>query len=290
MKVLVTGSNGFTGKFLVPYLESKGFEVFGLSNHASGQRQYSVDLLDRLAVDKVIQEVQPDYVIHLAGIALPSFPDTELMYKINMFGTKNLLDSIQEYVPNIQKIIVASTAHVYGITGSGLVQESHPLQPVSHYGNSKLAMENIVRMYMDKLPLIITRPFNYTGKDQSTDYVIAKIIEHYRLGKTEISLGNIDVVRDFSYIDDVLYYYLQLINTNQNSFAVNLCSGVGTSIRQIIQYLDKITGCEMKVNANNALLRPQDNPTFIGDVEVLKKLTNDYKFHNVYEMLVLLMV
>lgn len=274
MRVLVTGSNGFTGKAIMPYLKSNGYEVFGFSKHVSGPNEFAVDLLDAKAVADVIEKIKPDYVLHLAGIALPGFPDIELMYKINMFGTKNLLDAIQNNKPDIKKVIVASTAHVYGITDGNPVKESHNLAPTSHYGNSKLAMENIARLYMDKLPIIITRPFNYTGKGQSTDYVIAKIIEHYRQKKAEITLGNIDIVRDFSYLDDVLYYYLQLMQTDKNGFAVNLCSGVGTSIRQLIEHLDEIARYKMKVNSDNTLLRPQDNPVFVGSDELLNKFIN----------------
>lgn len=284
MRVLVTGSSGFTGKPLVKFLSDSGYEVFGLTQVAQEKYEYSVDLLDRDSVFKVIQEVRPDFVIHLAGIALPSFPDIELMYRINMFGTKNILDAVFEFCPNVQKVLLASTAHVYGVVGDKPVKESDRLQPVSHYGNSKLAMENIARVYMDKLPIIITRPFNYTGPGQSTDYVIAKIIEHYRLGKQEISLGNIDVVRDFSYLDDVLYYYKQLMISNDSGFAVNLCSGVGTSLREVVIYLDEIAGYKMKVNSSSVLLRPQDNPVFIGDRTVLNAFASSSTYYSINDV------
>jgi nucleoside-diphosphate-sugar epimerase len=288
MRVLVTGSNGFTGKSIMPYLKSNGYEVFGFSKHGSGLNEFAVDLLDAKAVADIIEKIKPDYVLHLAGIALPGFTDIELMYKINMFGTKNLLDAIQNHKPDIKKVIVASTAHVYGITDSTPVKESHNLVPASHYGNSKLATENIARLYMDKLPIIITRPFNYTGKGQSTDYVIAKIVEHYRLGKQEISLGNIDVVRDFSYLDDVLYYYKQLMISNDSGFAVNLCSGVGTSLREVIIYLDEIAGYKINVNSSSVLLRPQDNPVFIGDRTVLNAFASStyYGINDVESLLI----
>lgn len=289
MRVLVTGANGFTGKALMPYLMRNGYEVFGFSKHAEGVNQFKVDLLDSTAVSNIIEQISPDVVFHLAGIALPGFTDVELMYKINMFGTKNVLDAIQIHKPDVKKVILASTAHVYGITNSTPVKESHRLAPVSHYGNSKLSMENIANLYMDKLPIIIARPFNYTGKGQSTDYVIAKIIEHYIQKKSEITLGNIDVVRDFSHIDDVLYYYLQLMQVDQSGFALNLCSGVGSSIRQIIEHLDQIVGYEMKVNSSNTLLRPQDNPVFIGDVSMLEQIVHGYERTEVKSMLIKLL-
>ncbi len=269
MKIFVTGSNGFTGKYLLPFLSMHGCLVAGGARDSDNQTVYSIDLLDKNSLVKALTDFQPDVIVHLAGIALPGFTDVELIYRINMFGTKNLLDAVVESGIKLHKFIAASSAHVYGVVDSLAVSESHIVQPMSHYGNSKLGMENICRLYMDKLPIIITRPFNYTGAGQSTDYVLAKIVDHYRRGAKEITLGNIDVVRDFSHIEDVLNYYWQLINCKDDGFVVNLCSGVGFSLCEIIEQMNVIAGYEINVNSSNALLRPQDNPVFVGDNSLL---------------------
>lgn len=287
MRVLITGSNGFTAKHMIPFLVKKGVNVAGFSRsgNSTSCHTYLGDLLDKLSLVNAINDFKPNVILHLAGIALPGFKDIESMYKINMFGTKNLLDAAVESGLSFTKFIVASSAHVYGIVSSDPVAESHATIPTSHYGNSKLGMENIARLYMDKLPVIITRPFNYTGVGQSTDYVLAKIISHYVQKSSEITLGNIDVVRDFSYIEDILNYYWALLNTDKHGFAVNLCSGVGTSLRDILISMDEIAGYKMKVNSNTALLRRQDNLVFIGDNRKLQGFTKRVENCNIYQLL-----
>lgn len=288
MRILITGSDGFTGRHMMPFLLNKGVEVAGFSRNANSdhnKKYYSGDLLDKSSLLFTINDFKPDVILHFAGIALPGFTDIELMYRINMFGTKNLLDAAVESGMIFSKIIVASSAQVYGVVGSDSISELHTTLPSSHYGNSKLGMENICRLYMDKLSIAITRPFNYSGYGQSQDYILAKIIAHYSKQLPEITLGNIDVVRDFSYIDDVLNYYWALITVSQSRMIVNICSGIGTSLRTILDYMDKLSGYKIKVNSSNSLLRPQDNPVFVGDTGVLKSIIGSYQPLSIPKML-----
>jgi nucleoside-diphosphate-sugar epimerase len=276
MKVLIIGAHGFTGCHLFSFLTNINCQVAGGARNGDNIQTYQLDLLDKSSLIRTLVDFQPNIIIHLAGIAFPGFHDVELMYQINMIGTKNLLDAVLESGISIKKLIASSSSQVYGVVENKPISESHPTLPVSHYANSKLGMENICRLYMDKLPIIITRPFNYTGREQSTNYVLAKIVDHYRNGASEIFLGNIEVVRDFSYIDDIVNYYWALMNCSDSGFAVNLCSGQGHSLRELIEHLNRIAGYEMNVHSSNALLRSNDNGVFIGDNSLLNRYLNDY--------------
>jgi nucleoside-diphosphate-sugar epimerase len=112
------------------------------------------------------------------------------VYDINFFGTLNILDALVELGQRPAKIVLASSANVYGNPPVEVIDESVCPMPVNHYAISKLAMEFMARTYFDRLNILITRPFNYTGVGQGDNFLIPKIVRHYQEGKTEIELGN----------------------------------------------------------------------------------------------------
>ena len=274
-KVLITGADGFTGKYLSLLLNEKGFIVAGLGGEDT--RDPSVtpcDLSNKNEVNAVIEKICPDYVVHLAAVSFVGESDIESFYRVNFFGTLNLLEALSSQNPSPCKIVVASSANVYGTPKNETIDESVCPAPINHYANSKLAMEHMVRTWFDRLPIIITRPFNYTGPGQSERFLIPKIVGHFKRKEKTISLGNTEVSRDFSDVKDVVECYARLLMSESRSITVNICSGKAVSIDDAIKIMNEMAGYEISVEVNQELIRPNEIKFLKGNNQLLKNLIN----------------
>src|SRR6266540_6801643 len=203
-KVLITGIDGFTGVYLEDLLQKAGYDVYGLVYPTSRKEKHrSCNIADKDDVTAALNTIKPDYIIHLAGISFVQHSDSRQIYDINLFGTLNILKASLDIGFKPKKILLASSANVYGNPSTGMIDESVCPAPVNHYAISKLAMEFKARTYFDRLNILITRPFNYTGVGQETHFLIPKIVKHFKERKEAIELGNLDVVRDFSDVRSV---------------------------------------------------------------------------------------
>ncbi len=134
--VLVTGSTGFTGRYLRQVLEQRGYRVVGLCSLAGiDPGQWVANLTDAESLRRVVQKLQPNYVIHLAAIAFVGHGDPRAFYDINLFGTLNLMSALQD-LPKLERVVVASSANVYGTPEVELIDESVCPNPVNHYACS----------------------------------------------------------------------------------------------------------------------------------------------------------
>ena len=149
-------------------------------------------------------------------------------------------------------------------------------KPVNHYGNSKLVMENMIKPYFDKLNIIITRPFNYTGVGQESHFLIPKILSHYKLGKEKIELGNIDVLREFNDVNFVIRSYTERMLSNTHSEIVNVCSGNAISINNILSAMSDISGYEIKVSINPMFVRPNEIRVLKGSAKKMINIVGDF--------------
>jgi len=271
-KVLITAINSFTGRYLKKELIKHNYAVLGtVSHHDDEEKNLFCDITDRENINEIIKSIRPDYIIHLAGITFVPHSDIREIYNVNLFGTLNLLDAClyNNIIP--KKIIIPSSANVYGNPANvSTIDENYCPLPVNHYANSKLAMENIVRTYFEKLPIIISRPFNYTGVGQSNNFIIPKIVHHFKENKNEIELGNTDVVRDFSDVRFVVDVYRQLLELPVHSEIFNVCSGNGVSIEKIVKLCTDITGLKMTVKVNPMFVRKNEIKMLLGDNSKLK--------------------
>ena len=272
-KVLITGADGFTGKYLSLLLNEKGFIVAGLGGEDSKDSSViPCDLSNKSEVNAVIKEICPDYVVHLAAISFVGESDIESFYRVNLFGTLNLLEALSSQIPSPSKIVVASSANVYGTPKVGTIDESICPAPVNHYANSKLAMEHMVRTWFNRLPIIITRPFNYTGPGQSERFLIPKIVGHFKRKEKTISLGNTEVSRDFSDVKDVVECYARLLMSESRSITVNICSGKAVSLQEAIKIMNEMAGYEISVEVNQELVRTNEIKSLKGNNQLLKNL------------------
>lgn len=172
-KVLLTGVDGFTGKYVAEELTGKGYQVVGLVYKQASEGQVACDLTDKQAVKNCLAEVKPDYVIHLAALSFVGHADQKAFYDVNVFGALNILEMAKEIGISFKKVIFASSANIYGNPiAIEKIDESVIPTPVNHYAMSKLAMEHMAKLWFDDFPLLITRPFNYTGPGQAEQFLI----------------------------------------------------------------------------------------------------------------------
>ncbi|ARU32294.1 GDP-mannose 4,6 dehydratase [Sulfuriferula sp. AH1] len=272
-RALVTGLTGFTGRYVADELAVAGFEVYGIGERLSALPRYTqVDLSDREALHAVVANVNPHVVLHLAGIAFVAADSAEAFYRVNTVGTRNLLEALANEAPNVECVLLASSANVYGNATEGMLDESALPNPANDYAVSKLAMEYMARLWFDRLPIVIARPFNYTGVGQSDVFLLPKIVGHFRQGAKQIELGNLDVFRDFSDVRAVVNAYRRLVQICPAGETINVCSGQSHSLREVLEMVGKIAGYDIEVKVNPAFVRANEVRSLLGSAERLRSI------------------
>ncbi len=286
-KVLITGVTGFTGSNLAKYLSNLGLEVYGLclSQVQSGDEEYLnavvetfyTDIRDKDSVGKVIQEIKPDFLFHLAGLV--SSNDLDELLDINVLGTRNVLDATS---PLNTRVLIPGSAAEYGLVPEDRlpVSEVTPLRPINSYGISKAAQTLLAYQYYLKngCPVYISRTFNITGPGGSPNLVcstIAKQIIDIKRGavKPIIHIGNIDTKRDFLDVRDVVRAYWSIVREGRPGEIYNVCSGRAYSISEIIQILLKISRVECSIEQDHTRVRTIDIPIQVGDNKKIREET-----------------
>jgi GDP-6-deoxy-D-talose 4-dehydrogenase len=216
--------------------------------------------------------VRPDYLIHLAAISFVQHADAEAFYRVNVIGTLNLLQAMVDAKLSPRRVLIASSANIYGNAKAEVITEEQSPQPVNHYAVSKLAMEYMVRTWCDRLPIVITRPFNYTGVGQEPHFLIPKIVSHFVRRAPMIELGNLDVEREFSDVRMVASAYRRLIEDAPAGEIFNICSGVAYSLAEVLAMMAKIAGYTIEVTVNPAFTRPNEVKRLVGSPKKLHDL------------------
>lgn len=270
LKALITGVEGFTGHHLTAELQSAGYEVSGLVHQppempiAGVTRMHACDLNVREGLTQILEEVQPDVVVHLAAISFVAHGDVEAIYQTNVLGTRNLLEALANGGCQPRAVLLASSANIYGNATVEPIDESVPPAPANDYAVSKLAMEYVARLWFDRLPITLVRPFNYTGAGQSLNFLLPKIVDHFRRRAPLLELGNLDVVRDFSDVRSVVQSYRLLLEAGLAGETFNICSGLGHSLLEVVQMARELTGHDPEVRVNPAFVRASEVHRLVG--------------------------
>ena len=273
--VLLTGADGFTGVYARAALEAAGYTVIGaVIGTPAGPHETTLDITSLADCQRVMREQRPNYLMHLAGISFVQHADAEAFYKVNVIGTMNLLQALVDTGLAPRRVLIASSANVYG-NAAGVIGESQAPQPVNHYAVSKVAMEYMVRTFDDCLPIVITRPFNYTGIGQAPHFLVPKIVGHFVRRETLIELGNLDVERDFSDVRMVANAYCGLLDAPCAGQTVNICTGRPYSLRKIISLMEDICDYRIEVRVNPAFVRASEVKTLVGSPARLHALLDD---------------
>jgi nucleoside-diphosphate-sugar epimerase len=280
-RVLVTGSEGFTGQYVCNEFQKAGWETWGagVQLRPGKPRYVTIDLLDPTSLEVINRTVRPDILVHLAAKAFIAECEAIGFYETNLLGTRNLLEVLSNSPHPPSCVILASSANVYGNSGAEILNEESPTLPANDYAVSKLAMEYLAKTYMSKLGIVITRPFNYSGVGQETRYIIPKIIEHFKRRQPLIELGNLDVARDFSDVRDIARAYRLLGETQPIGETVNLCSGEAVTLETCIAMVSDITGHNIEVRVNPDFVRKNEIKVLRGCRNKLRTLICDAGNH-----------
>nr|WP_298933040.1 GDP-mannose 4,6-dehydratase [uncultured Ramlibacter sp.] len=260
MRILLTGADGFTGRQFIRSAAQAGHEVVALK----------ADLTKAADVATEVASARADAVVHLAAIAFVGHQDARAFYDVNLFGTLNLLEALAASHASLQCVLLASSANVYGNCEQSPIAETQTPAPVNHYAMSKLAMEHMARTFLPRLPVVMARPFNYTGPGQAPNFVIPKLVEHFRRRASSISMGNLHVEREYNDVRFLCEAYLRLLQQAQAGDTCNICTGVTHDLRAVVACLERLTGHKMDVQVDPALVRGNEIHRLCGDPSHLR--------------------
>lgn len=287
-RAFITGINGFAGRWLARELAGQGFEVAGLMRPGTdaagfpelGQARLFVgDLLDQPRLADHLATTRPNRVYHLAAAANAAQAEAknDETFEINLLGTVRLLEAVRSSCRSARVLVVSSGA-VYGDAGGDRpIDESIAPLPTGVYSASKLAAEEAARAAVrdDGLHVVIVRPFNHTGPGQASDYVAADFARQCAAiaraaQPPRITAGNVDVVRDFSDVRDVVRAYHLALERGDCGATYNVASGRGLRLRDIIETLAAFTGRTVEISVDPGRLRARDVPKIIGSAARLQ--------------------
>jgi len=284
LKVLVTGATGFIGSHIVPRLVERGCDVYSLERYVTGRyvlgqigrvKTLFGDLKDYFAVKRIVHEVKPDAVIHLASISAVaySYDHPHEVMETNFYGTMNLAESCLREVPHFKQFLFASTSETYG--NGPIPKTEETLQnPNSPYAISKVACEKYLLYMRDAygFPITILRNFNTYGRKDNTHFVVERTIAQMLQEKT-VRLGDPTPVRDLLYVDDHVNSYLACLENERAVGEIfNFCTGRGTSIAQLVDLIKELTKFRGEVIWDTIPKRPLDIAVLIGDCSKAKRL------------------
>jgi GDP-4-dehydro-6-deoxy-D-mannose reductase len=268
----ITGSLGFVGRWLAEHLRTSGDTVRG-----SG---VEVDVTDPASIRDAVTSAAPDVVYHLAGLAHVgrSWDDPLRTFQVNTIGTLNVLEAAASCASS-PRVIVVSSAEVYGAAGAEPVPETAPLRPTSPYAGSKAAAEYVaLQQHLGRgLPIVIARPFNHVGPGQAPDFVVSglarRVVLAEREGNSTVAVGNLDAERDFTDVRDVVRAYRLLALEGRPGEAYNIASGTSRKVRDVAEWLICQAHRPVELVRDASLVRPVDVPIFLGDASKLVSTT-----------------
>lgn len=292
MKALITGITGFVGSHLADYLiDKEGVEVHGIKRPRSRIEflRYDVhyhegDITDYSSVANIIAKVGPDFIFHLAAQSFVplSWTAPRPTLETNIIGTLNILEAARE-TPLETIVQLAGSSEEYGlvIPEECPITEEQPLRPQSPYGVSKVATDLLGQQYHRSYgtKVIITRAFNHTGPRRGDDFICSKIAKQLALIKLKkaepvLSLGNLEAVRDFSDVRDIVRAYWLAVNHCDQGKPYNIGSGVGYSIGDVVIKLGDVSGIRPDIHQDPRFMRPSDVPRLICDSLKFRKATS----------------
>lgn len=292
-KIFITGISGFAGSFLAEDLVAEGYEVYGtfltdatnknLDSVKDKVHLYRLNLLDAQDVGKIISEIKPNIIYHLAALTSPSesFQDPSRIINNNISGELYLFDAVKN--AGIQaRILITSSAEVYGMVKPEFlpINETTELRPGSPYAVSKIAQDYLALQYHLSygMDIIRVRPFNHIGPRQTTQFAVssfARQIAGIEKGLQEpvLTVGNLDAKRDFTDVRDMVKAYQLLVEKGEAGEVYNVGSGVSHKIKDILNKLILLSNKKIEVITDPTKFRPNDIPDMRSDNSKLEKLT-----------------
>ncbi len=293
MRSLITGVGGFAGSHLADYLLAEGgaaTEVWGCDLSAARRpylspkvRLLAADLREPEVVRRLIEEVQPDRIYHLAGQAFvgDSWAHPWETIETNVRSQVNLFEAVIACGVR-PRILVVGSAEEYGRMGgaSEPIDETRELRPDSPYSLSKVAQDLLgLQYYLSSgLPVIRVRPFNHIGPRQNHKFVAAAFasqIAAIEAGQQPavMQVGNLEARRDFTDVRDTVRAYVLLLERGQAGEVYNVGSGESRRIQDLLDILLSLARISVRVEMDASRLRPNDLPDLVCNASRLRSTT-----------------
>jgi GDP-4-dehydro-6-deoxy-D-mannose reductase len=297
-KILITGISGFVGGYFVDFLTSNygTVEIHGISRSRpawdfvkvsnellNGHHFHLADLNDIPKIRSLIEEIQPDYILHLAAQSSVAeswkTPVASFMNNTNIF--LNIIDTVR-LLDNGARVLSVGSSEQYGIVSECdlPLKEDHPQYPANPYAVARVAQEQLARIYASGygLDICCTRSFNHCGPGQTDRFVVSAIVKQFvKIARCRqdpvIHIGNGAIIRDFVDVHDVVEAYGLLLARGKRGEVYNICSGKGRSIREIVILLSEMYHIDVQVHQEQSQIRPIDNPCIIGSY---RKIQSDF--------------
>ncbi|MFH1561224.1 MAG: GDP-mannose 4,6-dehydratase [Patescibacteria group bacterium] len=292
-RALITGITGFAGSHLAELLLKKKIKVYGTCRWRSRTENIEDfknklnliegDLLDLKSLQKIMMDVKPDYVFHLAAQSFvpASWASPAATLETNVVGSVNLFEAIRSVKidPLVQ---IACSSEEYGLVHPNEVpiKEDNPLRPLSPYAVSKVSLDFLGYQYHQSygLKIVRTRGFNHTGPRRGEVFVcsaFAKQVAEIEKGKQKpiLSVGNLKAIRDFTDVRDMVQAYWLAATKGKPGEVYNICSGKGVEIQTVLDKLLKMSKTKITVKQDPDRMRPSDVPILLGDCSKFKRQT-----------------
>ena len=293
MTVLITGIAGFVGGHLVEFLrqEHPDTRILGLvrpgwpvpAGLSSRAELIEVELEDAASVENALADVVPERVVHLAAQSSPqqSWVDPEGTFRSNVLGLLHLLESLRKRSLT-PRVLVVGSGEEYGLVSARdlPLSEDAPIRPLTPYAASKVSQGMLALQYAlgAGIPSIRTRTFHHTGPGRGAAFAessFARQIAEIEAGLQPpvVEVGNLEAVRDFTDVRDVVRAYWALLDRGESGAVYNVCSGRPTPIRHILDALIAVSGAKVEVRVDPARMRPSEVPALVGDPGRLVRVT-----------------
>ncbi|MFH1594696.1 MAG: GDP-mannose 4,6-dehydratase [Candidatus Omnitrophota bacterium] len=307
MRYLITGISGFVGGHYLEYLARErpdshivGTDTLGLNVEFLKRsfREKIVfcqgSLLDKDWVLGLIEKHKPDYIINLASYSSVAYswkaPAECFINNTNIF--LNIIDAVHKLNINVKVLSVGSSEEYGAVDPRDLpLREEAPLNPVSPYAVARVSQEQLSRVYSKGygIPIVCTRSFNHIGPRQADIFVVSsfakQIVEAKKGRRSKIIAGDLEIIRDFIDVRDVVWAYDLLLEKGKKGEIYNVCSEDGHKLSDIIMMLQKEAGMDLPVERDPNLIRPKDNPVIIGSSEKLRKDTGFKREYHLHQSL-----
>lgn len=301
-KLLITGTAGFVAGYFIEFLKENEIEydilgldiVDKLSCDYPSYKYKRINLQDKELIKEVIENFKPDYILHLASISSVSeswsYPVESFVNNTNIF--LNIIESIRELQLSTRILSVGSSEE-YGNYPSDKMplKEDYELKPCNPYSVARVSQEMLSKLYADNygLNIIMTRSFNHIGPRQNDKFVIPSFVKQLLNAKTtgtlRIDVGNVEIVRDFLDVRDVVEAYHKILIEGKIGEIYNVCSGNGIKLKEIINIVAEQLSITPEIYVDKNRLRPTDNLIIVGDNTKLKSELNWQPKHSLVQTL-----
>jgi len=286
-KYFITGFSGFVSRHFIDYLDKNEIEAailgaditrpeFQFENYKSVKCSYrEMNLLNQDDIKKILQQFQPDYIIHLASYSSVAYswkqPIVSFRNNTNIF--LNLLETVHDLGLSCRILSIGSSEEYGNVTAENLpLKEDHPLNPVSPYAVARVAQELLSRIYSNgyHLDIVMTRSFNHIGPYQKNTFAVPAFanqlleVKKRGLNQGDVVAGNVDIIRDYVDVRDVVAAYYALLESGLKGEVYNICSGKGISLKTVIEIMGSMLNIKVNIKKEPSLIRPNDNQIIIG--------------------------